>query len=238
MDVIASFLGLTLAFPILVGFAFAIWLQDFRSPLYVANRVGKNGRMFKMIKMRSMVVDAAQSGVTSTSNDDDRITKVGRLIRAYKLDEITQLVNVLKGDMSLVGPRPNVMRWGVELYTDDEMLLLSVRPGITDLASIVFSDEGLILAQEENPDLAYNQLIRPWKNRLALISIERRSAALYFRTIWLTLVSIVSRRRGLQGVQRVLRALGVDKDLLRTATRRYPLIPFPPPGASEIITER
>jgi len=140
-----------------------------------------------------MVVDAEHIGGTSTSNNDSRITRIGRLIRALKLDEVTQLWNVLKGDMSLVGPRPNIMRGGVELYTDEEMHLLSVRPGITDYSSIVFSDEGAILASAENPDLAYNQLIRPWKSRLSLHYIQHQSFWLDIKLVLITILAIISR---------------------------------------------
>lgn len=238
VDVIVSCLGLVLAAPILLGFMIAIWLQDFHSPFYVADRIGRQGRVFRMAKLRSMVANADRSGVTSTSENDKRVTAVGRLIRALKLDEITQLFNVLKGEMSLVGPRPNVMRWGVELYTDIEKRLLTVRPGITDLASIVFADEGAILADQEDPDLAYNQLIRPWKSRLALITVGNCSMSCYLRIIWLTVVGIVSRPRALAGVQDVLLDLGADEELLLVASRTVPLTPAAPPGASHVVTSR
>ena len=140
--------------------------------------------------------------------------------------------------MSLVGPRPNVMRWGVELYTDVEKRLLTVRPGITDLASIVFADEGAILADQEDPDLAYNQLIRPWKSRLALITVGNCSMSCYLRIIWLTVVGIVSRPRALAGVQDVLLDLGADEELLLVASRTVPLTPAAPPGASHVVTSR
>lgn len=238
VDITVSLLGLVLASPILLIFIIAIWLQDFHSPFYVADRIGRHGRVFRMAKLRSMVINADRSGVTSTSENDQRVTAVGRLIRAFKLDEITQLYNVLKGDMSLVGPRPNVMRWGVELYTDVEKQLLTVRPGITDLASIVFADEGTILADQESPDLAYNQLIRPWKNRLALTTVRNCSMGCYLRIIWLTVVGIISRPRALAGVQDILQDLGADEGLLQVASRTEPLSPAPPPGATEIVTAR
>ena len=111
-----------------------------------------------------MIINADSSGVDSTSATDSRITSIGHVIRRFKLDELTQLWNVFLGDMSLVGPRPNV-RKETDLYTIPEKLLLTVRPGITDISSIIFSDEGDILANKKDPDLAYNQLIRPWKSR-------------------------------------------------------------------------
>ena len=136
---------LLLAFsPILLIFSFLIWKQDYHTPFYIAPRVGKNGKIFKMIKFRSMIINADQSGVDSTSSNDSRITKLGKFIRKFKIDELPNFINIFKGDMSFVGPRPNVKR-ETDLYTNKEKLLLSVRPGITDLASIVFSDEGDIL---------------------------------------------------------------------------------------------
>ena len=166
MDILASFFGLLLTSPILLTFMFLVWRQDGHSPFYIAPRMGKDEKPFRMVKLRSMVKNADRSGVDSTAADDMRITRVGHLIRKFKLDELTQLLNVLKGDMSLVGPRPNVQR-ETDLYTDSENKLLSVRPGITDFSSIVFSDEGDILEGQEDPDIAYNQLIRPGKSRLA-----------------------------------------------------------------------
>ena len=126
-----------------------------------------------MVKIRSMIINADKTGVDSTSSDDMRITSVGKVIRKLKLDELSQLWNVLIGDMSLVGPRPNV-KSETDLYTKIEKNLLNVKPGITDFSSIVFSDEGDILSGSDDPDLLYNQLIRPWKSRLSLFYIEKR----------------------------------------------------------------
>ena len=120
-----------------------------------------------------MSISADKNGVNSTSLNDARITPVGHKIRKYKLDEFTQLWNVLIGDMSLVGPRPNVLV-DTNLYTKVERKLLTVRPGITDFSSIVFSDEGKILENKKDPNLSYNQFIRPWKSRLGLIYIEKK----------------------------------------------------------------
>ena len=127
-DITASAFGLVVASPVLLPVMFLVWLQDKHSPFYVAPRVGRNDQSFKMIKMRSMVINADKSGVDSTAANDNRITAVGQFIRRYKLDELTQLWNVLKGDMSLVGPRPNVKR-ETDLYTPVERKLLTVKPG-------------------------------------------------------------------------------------------------------------
>jgi lipopolysaccharide/colanic/teichoic acid biosynthesis glycosyltransferase len=191
-----------------------------------------------MVKLRSMAMDADRSGVSSTATGDARVTSVGRLFRRFKLDELTQLWNVLVGEMSLVGPRPNTRTWGVDLYTPQEMLLLSVRPGITDFSSIVFSDEGDILAGQSDPDLAYNQLIRPWKSRLSLFYIEHRSLSLDLQLIFLTALAILSRQRALERVSRLLANLGAPADLVVVAQRNEELVPTPPPGAKEIVKSR
>jgi len=237
LDVSLSLIGLTLASPLLVPVILAIWAQDGHSPFYVAPRTGRRARPFRMVKLRSMRVGADRSGVDSTAAGDSRITRVGAFARRYKLDELTQLWNVLKGDMSLVGPRPNVER-ETRLYTAEEARLLSVRPGITDFASIVFADEGDILEGQRDPDLAYNQLIRPWKSRLGLFYIERRSLVLDLALIALTAVAITSRGAALRGVSRTLAALRAPASLIAIALRQAPLRPFPPPGASEIVMAR
>ena len=139
--------------------------------------------------------------------------------------------------MSLVGPRPQVRR-DVDLYTEAEMGLLAVRPGITDLASIVFADEGDILEEHRDPDLAYNQLIRPWKSRLALLTVKHASLSLDFQILVLTAVAIFSRDRALAGVQRILRDLNVDEEIRTVALRDNSLEPSVPPGASTIVQSR
>ncbi len=237
LDILLSALGLVLASPVLLPVMFLVWWQDRHSPFYVAPRVGAGDTMFKMIKLRSMVINADKSGVDSTGANDRRITKVGHFIRRYKLDELTQLWNVLKGDMSLVGPRPNVKR-ETDLYTLVERKLISVRPGITDFASIVFSDEGEILKDADDPDIAYNQVIRPGKSLLGLFYIEHRSTWLDIQLIYLTAVAIVSRPAALAGVQKILRRSGADRDLLTLAARVTPLVPRPPPGGTKIVTSR
>ena len=143
-DIVVSLSGLLFISPILLIFMYLIYRQDKHSPFYIAPRVGKNEKIFNIIKLRSMSIGADKNGVNSTSLNDARITPVGHKIRKYKLDEFTQLWNVLIGDMSLVGPRPNVLV-DTNLYTKVERKLLTVRPGITDFSSIVFSDEGQIL---------------------------------------------------------------------------------------------
>lgn len=237
LDITLSSFGLILASPVLIVVMILVWLQDFHSPFYIAQRIGKNGKPFQMVKMRSMVTNAESSGVDSTSQDDKRITYIGKFIRAYKIDEITQLWNVLTGQMSLVGPRPNVKR-DVDLYTDEEKKILSAKPGITDFSSIVFSDEGEILKGAKDPDLKYNQVIRPWKSRLILIYIEHQSLALDLRLILLTCLTLISRQKALKGVQKILKRLGADEKVINIALRKETLPPHPPPGTHEIVMAR
>ena len=236
-DFVLAGIGLIVASPFLLVVMYLIWRQDRHSPFYIAARVGRGERTFMMVKLRSMIKNADRSGVDSTSKDDQRITAVGKFVRQYKLDEIVQLWNVLKGDMSLVGPRPNVKR-ETDLYTREEKRLLSMRPGITDFASIVFSDEGEILAGKTDPDIAYNQLIRPGKSQLGIFYVDHAKLAVDIRLIWLTLVAIVSKRDALNGVVNLLRKLGAPSDLIDIARRDKPLIPMAPPGCDEIVTSR
>ncbi len=228
-DLAVSIAALIVTAPLLLIVAAAIYLQDFHNPLYIADRIGRGKLPFRMIKFRSMVMNADRSGVSSTSATDRRVTPVGHFVRRSKLDEVVQLWNVARGDMSLVGPRPNVPG-GVAIYTPEEMRLLTVRPGITDLASIVFADEGEILRDHADPDLAYDQLIRPWKSRLGLFYIDHRSLWLDLQLIALTVLTALSRRPALDGVARILEKLGAPTDLVRVAARRDPLVATLPPG--------
>ena len=236
-DLAGAATGLVLASPILLPVMFLVWLQDGHSPFYVASRTGRGGAPFRMIKLRSMVVNADTTGVDSTGAADRRITPVGRFIRRFKLDELPQLWNVLRGDMSLVGPRPNVQR-ETDLYTGEEKRLLGVAPGITDFASIVFSDEGEILKDESDPDLAYNQLIRPGKSSLDIFYVENASMWLDVRICLLTIGAAFSRPRALAGVTRLLRRLGAEEGLVRLASRAGPLVPCPPPGSDQVVVSR
>lgn len=236
-DIVFSAAVLTCASPVLAAALTAVWLQDGHSPVYRARRVGRGGRDFAMIKIRSMVVNADRTGVNSTSAGDARVTPVGRWIRRCKLDEVAQFWNVLMGEMSVVGPRPNTRAWGVDLYTAEERRLLDARPGVTDLASIVFADEGEILAGAEHADLTYNQVIRPWKSRLGLLYLDHASLALDLRVAWLTALGLVSRRAALDGVVRELARLGAAPDLIDVCRRQGPRPPAgAPPGAEQVFS--
>ena len=233
-DFFFSILGLLLISPVLPIFMLLIYLQDKGSPIYLAERVGKNKKIFSMIKLRSMYIDSDKNGVSSTSNNDSRITKVGHVIRKYKLDEFTQLWNVLLGDMSLVGPRPTT-KLHKDSYTEIEKELLSVKPGLTDFSSIVFSDEGKILENKENPDLSYNQLIRPWKSRLGLIYIKHQSIILDLELMIYTLVALISKPLALKWVLKTLEKFKVDQKIVDVVKRDKELSPFPPPGSDKIV---
>jgi lipopolysaccharide/colanic/teichoic acid biosynthesis glycosyltransferase len=235
-DLFTSAIGLLVAAPLLIPICFFIWLQDRHSPFYIAERVGKGHRPFRMVKIRSMIVKADRTGVDSTAGDDKRITPVGHLVRKLKLDELSQLWNVLKGDMSVVGPRPNVPR-EVALYTDEEKRLLEIRPGITDLSSIVFADEGDILQGEEDPDLRYHQIIRPWKSRLGLLYVRKAEFFLDLELIFLTVINSFARSWALRKVSQIVCNLGGDSELVEVASRRKGLLPNPPPGSNEIVSQ-
>jgi len=237
IDILGSIIGLSFFSPILLIIIFLVWFEDKKSPFFIAKRVGKNGKLFKMIKIRSMIVNAHKTGVDSTSETDYRITSIGKFIRKYKIDELSQLWNVLLGDMSLVGPRPNVVN-ETNMYTNLEKNLLNVKPGITDFSSIIFSDESKILNDYSDPDLAYNQLIRPWKSKLGLFYTYKNNILIDFCIIFITLIGIISRKKSLKLIEKLLRELKADKDLVKISTRREDLVPSPPPGSNEIVRNR
>ena len=217
-DLIFSFSGLIIFSPVLTTLSILIWLQDFKNPFYSARRVGLHGREFIMYKLRTMTEGADRSGVESTSNDDSRITPMGTFIRLMKMDELSQLWNVLKGNMSLVGPRPNTIK-GVSEYSNKEQGLLTAKPGITDIASIVFSDEGAILSGKENPDKTYNQIIRPWKSKLGLLYIDNQSLFLDIKLILLTFLSIFNKSLALFLLNKILINLTEDLELIEISRR-------------------
>lgn len=236
-DIAAAILGLLFLSPVLILACGLVWIQDGHSPFYIPNRVGRGKKSYRMFKLRSMIVRADSTKVDSTANNDPRITVVGRTIRRYKLDEIPQLLNVVVGEMSLVGPRPNVSR-ETDLYTQEEERLLSVRPGITDISSIVFADEGSILEGKADPDLTYNQIIRPYKSRFGLLYISNEGVALDVKLIFLTLLNSINRRAALDRVSKLVKEIGGSPELIEVARRLSPLEPTPPPGATEIVRSR
>ena len=211
LDFILSLFGLLIIGTFLIFFIFLVWLEDHANPFYFASRVGKNNKSFKMIKIRSMVVDAEKKGAETIGLNDKRITKIGKKIRKYKIDELSQLLNVLVGDMSLVGPRPNTPK-EVEKYNRQEQILLKVKPGITDFSSIVFSNEAEVVGDHLDPDYAYNTLIRPLKSRLGLIYIENQSIKLDLKLLLFTLATLINRKLGLELVRNTLEKLGYQEE--------------------------
>src|SRR3954453_3178493 len=167
IDLLISGVGLIVLSPLL--FVLALWIKlDSAGPVFHRGlRVGRDETRFRMLKFRSMVENAHLIGGTSTPEDDPRITRPGKFLRKYKLDELPQLLNVFRGEMSLVGPRPQVP-WAVDLYTPEERTILRMRPGITDYASLRFRDEGEILRGSTDPDKDYMEKIHPEKMRLSL----------------------------------------------------------------------
>jgi lipopolysaccharide/colanic/teichoic acid biosynthesis glycosyltransferase len=221
-DKFLSIIILFLFLPILLIIIFIVFISDFSNPFYISERVGKNFKNFKLIKIRSMVTNAELSGITSTSANDKRITPIGLFIRRYKIDEIVQLVNVLLGDMSLVGPRPQIPS-EVKLYNEFEKNLLKIRPGITDFSSIIFSDEGEILKFSKKPNEDYNILIRPWKSRLGVFYVNKNSLFIDILLIFLTIISIFNRKTALKYTSKLLSTLNAEHDLIEVAKRNKDL---------------
>lgn len=193
-DIAFSSIGLIVFSPVLFSIAILIKLEDGGPILYPGVRVGKYGLRFKIFKFRTMLVNADKVGGSSTADNDPRITKIGRILRKYKLDELPQLINVLIGQMSLVGPRPDVPYY-VEMFTDEEKAILSVSPGITDWATLWNPDEGSILAGSPDPDKTYMEKIRPEKIRLQLEYVRNRSFWIDLKIIFQTLSAILFRTR-------------------------------------------
>jgi lipopolysaccharide/colanic/teichoic acid biosynthesis glycosyltransferase len=222
--------------PLFLLTALVIYLEDFSNPIYISRRVGRNGVLFKLIKFRSMRQSPGCT-VDSTAKTDPRITKIGRVIRATKLDELPQLINILVGSMSFVGPRPNVPR-EVSQYTPAERALLSLKPGLTDFSSIIFSDLADILAGESDPDIAYNQKVRPWKSRYGLFYARHKSFEIDVKLALLTILVLVRKESALRKTARLLASLGAEESLVRTATRTEPLVPMAPVGSDQIVHRR
>lgn len=191
-DIVASSLGLIALSPLFL--VLAIWIKtDSKGPVfYRQTRVGKDNRDFRLYKFRSMRPDADKGSLITIGGRDPRVTRSGYYIRKYKLDEFPQLINVLKGDMSLVGPRPEVRKY-VDMYTPQQMKVLSVRPGITSLASIRYRNENEILAAADDPDRCYIQQVMPDKLRIDLEYVDNASLANDIRLIFSTFKEIIAK---------------------------------------------
>jgi lipopolysaccharide/colanic/teichoic acid biosynthesis glycosyltransferase len=190
LDLILSFTGLLALSPILLITAILIKLNSPGPVFYRGIRVGQFGKPFRIFKFRTMAEDAEGLGASSTAEDDPRITSLGRFLRRHKLDESPQLINVLLGEMSLVGPRPQVP-WAVALYSEEEKQLLEIRPGITDYASLRFPNEGKILRGSSDPDRDYLEKIHPEKMLLSLEYLKHQSFWLDCKILAKTLITVV-----------------------------------------------
>ena len=188
-DFTVALAGLVCLSPVFFILSLLIKLDSQGPIFYKGLRVGKDGKLFGMYKFRTMVTNADKIGGSSTPDDDPRITRMGKFLRATKLDELPQLINVVKGDMSFVGPRPQV-KWAVDLYTTRERQVLAVLPGITDYASLRFPNEGEILRGSKDPDKDYMDKIHPEKMRLSLEYIQTRSLLLDLQIIIQTLAAV------------------------------------------------
>jgi lipopolysaccharide/colanic/teichoic acid biosynthesis glycosyltransferase len=189
-DVMSSAMGLLLLAPLLAAVAAAIKLESRGPVFYRGLRAGRHGKPFRIFKFRTMVTNAEVLGSASTPEDDQRITRVGHFLRRLKLDELPQLLNVLRGEMSLVGPRPQVP-WAVEQYTPEQRDILSVRPGITDPASVRFRNESEILRGSSDPDKDYFEKIHPEKMRLSLKYVREQSFLLDCKILLQTMLVVV-----------------------------------------------
>jgi lipopolysaccharide/colanic/teichoic acid biosynthesis glycosyltransferase len=187
IDIVASFLGLLLLSPFLFAIAALIKLDSAGPVFFRQERIGRGFRPFLIYKFRTMVKEAAKLGAPITIGEDPRITRVGRFLRRTKIDELPQLFNVVKGDMSLVGPRPELRRY-VDAFRQEYDQILTMRPGLTDLASLKFIDEASVLAQARDPERAYRDCVLPEKLALAKQYIREHSlrldAVLLARTLW------------------------------------------------------
>ena len=191
MDIFFSLIGLIVLFPLFLVIALIITLDSKGGVFYKQIRVGKDGKDFKLFKFRSMAVGSDKKGLLTVGGNDSRITKPGYFIRKYKIDELPQLINVFIGDMSLVGPRPEVRKY-VDLYNEEQQKVLSVQPGITDYASIAYINENEVLGNSENPEKTYIEEVMPSKLKLNLKYIEEKSVVTDIKIIFKTIAKIIS----------------------------------------------
>jgi lipopolysaccharide/colanic/teichoic acid biosynthesis glycosyltransferase len=215
-----NLISLLICLPIILIFVFLIYFEDKANPIYSGLRVGKNFKLFTLYKLRSMIL-RENVGFQSTSINDKRILKIGKIIRSTKIDELPQIFNVIKGDINFVGPRPNVKE-EVDKYIETEKKILDYKPGITDFSSIIFSDEGEILKDSKDPDLDYNLLIRPRKNLIAVLYFKDRSILIDVYIIFLTILNILNRELTLKLIYKYLNKK-YNKHDLNFILRKKPL---------------
>ncbi|MEL0456385.1 sugar transferase [Flavobacteriaceae bacterium SZ-1-7] len=191
-DVILSLIGLILLSPILLLLAILIKLDSKGPVLFIQGRVGKNNRDFNIYKFRTMRVQSEKKGLLTLGNNDSRITKIGYFLRRYKIDEFPQLINILKGDMSFVGPRPE-LRYYVNFYSEDDMKIFQVRPGITGLASLKYRNEVELLKAADNPEEFFIKTIIPDKLKFNKEYIKKRNFFFDLKLIGLTVVKVITK---------------------------------------------
>lgn len=188
-DLIFSFFGLLVISPLLLIIAILIKIDSKGKILYRQERIGKNEISFKILKFRTMYEGSDKKGLLTIGNSDKRVTAFGRFLRKTKLDELPQLINVLKGEMSFVGPRPEVKKY-VDLYTNEQREILKVLPGITDVASLEYIDEVEVLAQVGDPEKAYIEVIMPHKIDMNKKYLEHRNLWTDFQLIFRTVIKM------------------------------------------------
>ena len=191
LDFLCSLVVLVLLLPVWLVVALLIVLESRGGVFYVQKRVGKDNRDFNLYKFRTMRPDSDSKGLLTVGARDSRITRVGYFLRKYKIDEFPQLFNILKGDMSIVGPRPEVRKY-VDLYTPEQMRVLSVRPGLTDYASIRYVNENEVLAASDDPERTYIEEVMPAKLALNLQYIDNQSLKEDLKLIFKTFTAILS----------------------------------------------
>ncbi|MDD3741601.1 MAG: sugar transferase [Bacteroidales bacterium] len=190
-DIIFSFLGLIFLCPLLLLISIIIVFDSKGGIFYRQTRVAKDNKDFRIFKFRTMRPDSDKAGLLTVGEKDSRITKIGYILRKYKLDELPQLLNVLIGDMSVVGPRPEVRKY-VDMYNEEQLKVLTIRPGITDYASIEYSRENELLAKSDNPEKTYIDEIMPAKLKLNLKYISEIGFATDIKIIFRTLGKIIN----------------------------------------------
>ena len=190
-DIISSLLVIIVILPFLLLFAILIVIDSRGGVFYSQLRVGKNGKEFRLIKFRTMVSNADKNGLLTVGANDSRITGIGKFLRKYKLDEFPQLINVIAGEMSIVGPRPEVKKY-VDMYTEEQKRVLSVLPGLTDLASLEYINENEVLSQTEDAEKMYIEKIIPHKLSLNLKYIENQNFFFDLKIIFRTIGKIFS----------------------------------------------
>lgn len=193
LDIVFSFIGLIVLLPFFIIIGILIVIDNYGPVFFLQKRVGKGGKEFRLIKFRSMKVGSEKKGFITLGSKDRRITRMGAMLRKFKIDELPQLFNVLIGQMSLVGPRPEVMKY-VKMYNDEQRKVLTVKPGITDFSSIMFADENRMKSSIEDPEKHYIEEVLPRKLNLSLIYVNNPGLGNYFTIIIRTFKRVFIRK--------------------------------------------